>query len=165
MGFGGDGVGSRRESRERAMSLLYEAEARGCHPLGAVLEVLVAEAQPFAAEVVAGVSEHQEEIDDLIVRFARGWTLVRMPALDRTLLRMGAYELAYRPDVPTGAVISEAVELAKRFSTDDSGRFVNGVLGQIAAEVRPTPGPGGAPARAGGTPAGVGETPAASLDA
>ncbi len=137
-GYGGDGVGSRRESRERAMSLLYEAEAKGFAPLGAVLDELVAEPQPFAAEVVAGVSEHLEEIDGLITRYARGWTLARMPALDRTLLRMGVYELVRRPDVPTGAVISEAVELAKRFSTDDSGRFVNGVLGQVAAEVRPT---------------------------
>ena len=119
------------------MSLLYEAEAKGFEPLGAVLDELVADPQPFAAEVVTGVSEHLDDIDRLITRFARGWTLARMPALDRTLLRMGVYELSYRPDVPTGAVITEAVELAKRFSTDDSGRFVNGILGQVAAEVRP----------------------------
>ena len=137
-GYGGDGIGSRRESRERALSLLYEAEAKGCHPVGTVLEELVLTPEPFAADVVGGVSEHQEEIDALIVRFSRGWALERMPVIDRTLLRMAVYELRHRPDVPTGAVISEAVELAKRFSTDDSGRFVNGVLGQIAAEVRPT---------------------------
>jgi N utilization substance protein B len=71
-----------------------------------------------------------------------------MPALDRSLLRMGVFELAHRPEIPVGAVITEAVELAKRFSTDDSGRFVNGVLGQIAAELRPAAG-------------GAGETPAA----
>lgn len=119
------------------MSLLYEAESKGCDPLGAVLEELVAVPQPFAAEVVAGVSRHLDQIDGLITRYSRGWSLARMPALDRSLLRMGVYELAHRPDVPVGAVITEAVELAKRFSTDNSGRFVNGVLGQIAAEVRP----------------------------
>ena len=75
----------------------------------------------------------------LISRFARGWTLDRMPVIDRAVLRMGAFELLHRPDVPTGAVISEAVELAKRYSTDDSGRFVNGVLASIAAAVRPQP--------------------------
>jgi N utilization substance protein B len=139
MGYGGEGVGSRREARERAMSLLYEAETKGCEPLGAVLEDLVVDPQPFAAEVVAGVSEHRGEIDVLITRFARGWSLDRMPALDRALLRMGVYELAHRPDVPVGAVITEAVELAKRFSTDDSGRFVNGVLGRISADLRQGP--------------------------
>ena len=132
----GNGIGSRRESRERALSLLYEAEAKGHRPLADVLDQLVLEPEPFAADVVAGVSRHQQEVDELIGRFARGWSLERMPVIDRTLLRMAVYELGHRPDVPTGAVISEAVELAKRFSTDDSGRFVNGVLGQIAAELR-----------------------------
>lgn len=136
-GYGGDGVGSRRESRERALSLLYEADAKGCQPVGGVLEDLIVPAEPFAADVVAGVSRHQDEIDSLITRFARDWALDRMPVIDRTLLRMAVYELGHRLDVPTGAVISEAVELAKRFSTDDSGRFVNGVLGQIAAAIRP----------------------------
>ncbi len=136
MGHGGDGIGSRRESRERALSLLYEAEAKECDPLGVVLDDLVVPPEAFAGEVVAGVSANQGEIDSLIARFARGWTLKRMPVIDRSLLRMAVYELAHRPDVPTGAVISEAVELAKRYSTDDSGRFVNGVLGQVAAEVR-----------------------------
>ncbi len=136
MGHGGDGIGSRRESRERALSLLYEADAKGCEPLGKVLSDLVAPPEAFARDIVAGVSDHQDEIDSLISRFARGWALERMPVIDRSLLRMAVYELGHRPDVPTGAVISEAVELAKRYSTDDSGRFLNGVLGQIAAELR-----------------------------
>ena len=68
---------------------------------------------------------------------ARNWQLSRMPALDRAILRLGAFELAHRPDVPTAAVINEAVELAKEYSTDDSGRFVNGVLSAVAADVRP----------------------------
>jgi len=119
------------------MSLLYEAEAKGITPLGAVLDGLILEPEPFVVDLVAGVSAHRDEIDHLIGRFSRGWTLARMPVVDRSLLRIATYELAHRPDVPVGAVISEAVELAKQFSTDDSGRFVNGVLGQIAATVRP----------------------------
>ena len=130
-----DTVGTRREARERALSLLYEADAKGASP-AAVLDDQVLAPEAFAADLVAGVEEHQAEVDGLIRQFAKGWTLERMPVIDRTLLRMGIYELAHRPDVPTGAVISEAVELAKRYSTDDSGRFVNGVLAAIAADVR-----------------------------
>ncbi len=118
------------------MSLLYEAETKGVTPAEVVADLPV-EPAPFASQLVLGVGEHQAEVDGWIVRFARDWALERMPALDRALLRIGVYELAHRPDVPTGAVISEAVELAQRYSTDDSSRFVNGVLAAIAAEVRP----------------------------
>jgi N utilization substance protein B len=117
------------------LSLLYEADAKGCTP-GEVLDGQVLVPDEFVVDVVAGVGEHQAETDALIRRFAKGWTLERMPVIDRTLLRMGIYELAHRPDVPTGAVISEAVELAKRYSTDDSGKFVNGMLARIATELR-----------------------------
>ena len=127
---------TRRQARERALSLLYEAETKGVTP-AEVLADLPLEPAAFAAELVAGVGEHQDEVDGWIVRFARDWALERMPALDRALLRIGVYELVHRPDVPTGAIISEAVELAQRYSTDDSSRFVNGVLAAIAAEVRP----------------------------
>lgn len=127
---------SRRQARERALSLLYEAETKGVTPAEVVADLPVAPA-PFASQLVLGVGEHRAEVDGWIVRFARDWALERMPALDRALLRMGVYELAHRPDVPTGAVISEAVELAQRYSTDDSSRFVNGVLAAIAAELRP----------------------------
>ena len=130
------GVGTRRGARERALTLLYEADAKGLAPAD-VLAALPVEPDPFAAELVEGVGSHCGELDELIARFARGWTVQRMPVVDRVLLRMAVYELRFRPDVPTGAVISEAVELAKRFSTEDSGRFVNGVLGAIAAELRP----------------------------
>ncbi|MCU1372781.1 MAG: nusB [Actinomycetia bacterium] len=131
-----DAVGTRREARERALSLLYEAEAKGSTPAAVLIDqVLVPEA--FASDVVAGVGEHQAEVDGLIRRYAKGWTLERMPVIDRNLLRMAIYELGHRPDVPTGAVISEAVELAKRYSTDDSGKFINGMLSQIAKELRP----------------------------
>jgi transcription antitermination protein NusB len=130
------GVGSRREARERALGLLYEAEAKGQAP-AEVLAALPVPPDPFAVELVEGVDAHRDRLDDLIRRFARDWRLERMPALDRAVLRLGAYELVYRPDVPVAAAISEAVELAKRFSTDESGRFVNGVLGAIAADARP----------------------------
>ncbi|MGH9225099.1 MAG: transcription antitermination factor NusB [Acidimicrobiales bacterium] len=127
---------SRRQARERALSLLYEAETKDMSPAD-VVAALPVEPAPFAVELVAGVGRHGEEVDGYIRRFARGWALERMPAIDRALLRMGVYELLHRPDVPTGAVLSEAVDLASRYSTDDSGRFVNGVLAQIAKEVRP----------------------------
>ena len=130
-----DSVGTRREARERALSLLYEADAKGCTP-AAVLDEQVLPPDPFVVDLVAGVGEHQAEADTLIRTYAKGWTIERMPVIDRTLLRMGCYELAHRPDVPTGAVISEAVELAKRYSTDDSGKFVNGLLARIAKELR-----------------------------
>jgi N utilization substance protein B len=133
--YRGGGVGSRREARERALALLYEAEAKACTPAD-VLDALPLPAEPFAAELVVGVSDHQGEIDELLGSYARGWTLARMPAVDRNVLRLATYELLHRPDVPTGAVISEAVELAQHYSTDESGRFVNGMLGAIAADVR-----------------------------
>jgi N utilization substance protein B len=128
-------IGTRREARERAMSLLYEAECKN-QPVADVLAALPVEPDPFVVDLVLGVEKHGERIDELIGRFAIDWTLDRMPVIDRTLLRLAVYELLERSDVPTGAIISEAVELAKRFSTDESGRFVNGVLGSVAPAVR-----------------------------
>ena len=130
-----DGVGTRREARERALGLLYEADAKGTTPDDVIAEQQIPPDE-FAVDIVHGVGEHQPQVDELIRRFAKGWTLERMPVIDRTLLRMAIFELTHRPDVPTGAIISEAVELAKRYSTDDSGRFVNGVLASVAREVR-----------------------------
>ena len=129
-------AGSRRESRERALSLLYEAEVKDLAP-AALLDELPLRPEAFVADLVQGVGAHQLRIDALIERFSVDWPLERMPAVDRNLLRLAVYELLERPDVPLGAVISEAVELAKRYSTDESGRFVNGVLSSVAAEVRP----------------------------
>jgi N utilization substance protein B len=128
-------VGTRREARERALSLLYEADAKSATP-DEVLAGLPVAPDPFVTDLVAGVAERQDEIDALIARFAIDWTLDRMPVIDRTLLRMATFELLGRPDVPTGVVISEAVELAKQYSTEESGRFVNGVLSSIAAAAR-----------------------------
>jgi transcription antitermination protein NusB len=126
---------TRREARERAMSLLYEAEVKGVPP-SSLLEELEVEPDPFVADVLRGVTERCAHIDGLISKFSVDWTLDRMPAIDRNILRMAVYELSDRPDIPVGAVISEAVELAKQFSTDESGRFVNGLLSSVAAEVR-----------------------------
>ena len=132
---GYDGVGTRREARERALALLFEAEQRVLTPLAEILADLPMAPEPFALDLVQGVSEHQGELDELISRLSVSWSLERMPAIDRALLRIGAYELAYS-DVPVGACISEAVELGKRYSTNDSHKFLNGMLASIAHEVR-----------------------------
>lgn len=124
--------GSRREARERALSLLYEAELKEQAP-GDLLGELAVDPDPFAVDLVRGVGEHQAEIDAVITRYAIDWALDRMPVVDRNVLRLGVYELLHRTEIPVGAVISEAVELAKRYSTEDSGRFVNGVLAGVAA--------------------------------
>jgi N utilization substance protein B len=92
----------------------------------------------FAVELVRGVAEHEDEIDKYLTDFAHDWTVDRMPALDRALLRMSVFELLYRSDVPTGVVVSEAVELAQAYSTDESAGFVNGMLSKIAESVRPS---------------------------
>ncbi len=126
---------ARREARERALSLLYEAETKGVPP-SQVLEDLPVPPHPFAADLVEGVGARLDDIDGLIAKHAIGWALDRMPAVDRAVLRMATYELLARPDVPTAVMLSEAVELAGSYSTDESGRFVNGVLSAIAAEVR-----------------------------
>jgi len=129
----------RTEARERALALLYEADAKATPP-AAVLAALPAPPDPLAVLLVSGVAEHQPRIDALLAAHAHGWTIERMPATDRTVARIGIFELLERPDVPTAVVLDEAVELAKRYGgTDDSGRFVNGVLAAVAREVRPDP--------------------------
>ena len=127
--------GARREARESALVLLYEADVRGTSP-AEVLASQVLGPSPYTVTLIEGVAEHRDELDAVIAAVAQGWTLARMPTIDRNLLRMAAYELLHRPDVPAGVVLSEAVELAGQYSTDDSGRFVNGVLARIAADVR-----------------------------
>ncbi|HVB05445.1 MAG TPA: transcription antitermination factor NusB [Acidimicrobiales bacterium] len=130
-------VGARRRSRERALGLLYEAEAKAITPAELLKELPVAP-EHFAAALVSGVSGRLPEIDGLISRFARDWGLDRLPAVDRQLLRLSIYELLDQAEVPVAVVIDEAVELAKQYSTEESSRFVNGVLSAVASEVRPT---------------------------
>jgi N utilization substance protein B len=129
--------GTRREARERAVSLLYEAEVKG-QPPAEVLADLPVPPEEYVVDLVTGVGGNHARIDAVITKHAIDWTLERMPAVDRNLLRLAVYELLERPDVPVAAVLSEAVELATIYGTDDSARFVNGLLAAVAAEVRPT---------------------------
>ncbi|MEP7113466.1 MAG: transcription antitermination factor NusB [Ilumatobacteraceae bacterium] len=126
----------RSDSRERAMMLLYEAESKQISATD-VLSAQISEADELTAVLVRGVEQHQKRIDDAITAHAKGWTLARMPTIDRTVLRIAGFELLGRPEVPVAVVLNEAVELAKRFSTDDSGRFVNGVLSSLVPVLRP----------------------------
>ncbi len=127
----------RSEARERALSLLYEAQAKN-RATSDVLAALPVEPDSRAVALVEGVTARREEIDALLTRHARNWTLDRMPIIDLTVMRIAVFELLEQADVPTAVVIDEAVELAKRFSTEDSGRYVNGVLSAVARETRPS---------------------------
>lgn len=117
------------------MALLYEASIRSVD-VGTVIDGLALDPAPLAALLARGVDEHRDELDEAISSASVNWKLDRIATMDLTILRLAAYELAHRPDVPLAVVIDEAVELAKRFSTDDSGRFVNGVLSRVAEILR-----------------------------
>ena len=126
---------TRRAARERALGLAYECEQRNVRG-PELLDGLPVPPDEYAQMLVKGVDEHHDEIDAVIRKFSEHWTLERMPVVDRALLRLGTFELGWHPDVPTAVVITEAVELAKQYSTKDSGRFVNGLLGRIAEQLR-----------------------------
>ncbi len=126
----------RSNARERALYLLYEARSKGITPIEAI-ELQVIEPDELTQLLVRGVTEHRERLDAAIDEKTTGWTLDRMPVIDLNVLRIGAFELAERPDVPVAVVLDEAVELVKQFSTDDSGRFVNGVLAALVDDLRP----------------------------
>ena len=125
----------RHQSRERALTLLYEAELKGETPL-AVLDALPVVPDPYVTTLMAAIADRREEIDALVSDAAIGWDLHRMAVVDRNVLRLATAELLASDDVPTAVILDEAVELASAFSTDDSGRFVNGVLATIATRVR-----------------------------
>ena len=127
--------GPRHEARERALGLLYEAEMKRAPPRD-VLESLPVVPDPFAVALVEGVDDHRDQIDALVSEAADRWELERMPAIDRSILRLGVLELLHHPETPVAVIIDEAVELAKQYSTDASGAFVNGVLAAIARQVR-----------------------------
>jgi len=122
-------------AREAALLVLYEASTKGSDPRP-VLDAAIVPYDPLVHVLVDGVEDHRVELDRVIEKYATGWNLDRMPVLDLLVLRLAAFELIHRSDVPVAVVIDEAVEMAKRFSTDNSGRFVNGVLASIAREVR-----------------------------
>ena len=129
-------TGSRREARERALGLCYELEVRDLD-VDALIDQQPAPPDEYAVQLLRGVEAHGADVDALLRKFSEHWALERMPAVDRAVLRLGAYELGWERDVPSAVVISEAVELAKQYSTKDSGRFVNGLLSRIAEELRP----------------------------
>jgi transcription antitermination protein NusB len=133
-------MAARSKARKRALDILFEAEMRDEPPLS-VLESRTIQADPpvtsYAAELVRGVQAHRGQIDDLLTEHARGWALDRMPAVDRNVLRIGAYELLWASDVPEPVAISEAVVLAQELSTDASPAFVNGLLARLL-EIKPT---------------------------
>jgi putative hydrolase of the HAD superfamily len=139
-------VGLRRAARERALELLYETEAKGSD-VDAVLAELPLAPAPLAVELVRGVAARRERIDELLARrVAPRWTLVRLAAVDRAILRLATYELIGEPDRSQAVILNEAVVLARRFGSDDSPRFVNGVLSAVAKDVRSgAPGPEPAP--------------------
>lgn len=128
--------GTRREGRERVLGLLYEADLKGV-ALDELVGDLPLPVRGYAGSIAAEIGPVMSSIDALIEEASHRWKLARMPAVDRALLRMATYELAHRPDVPAGAIISEAVELAASYSTESSSRFVNGVLARLASDLRP----------------------------
>jgi transcription antitermination protein NusB len=125
---------SRSDARERAMELLYEADSKNM-PVMSVVATLPIRPDTYVLTLVAGVEEFRERADEFIVQFARDWSIDRMPVIDKIVLRIAIYELLEQPDVPKPVVINEAVELAKTFSMEDSGKFVNGMLTSISDEI------------------------------
>src|ERR1700761_6400458 len=133
-------MAARSKARKRALDVLFEADLRGLPGLTLLSErqsVGDVPVQPYAAELVRGVATHQDRIDELISWNLVDWTLERMPAVDRNILRIGVYELLWADGVPDGVAISEAVKLAQDLSTDGSPAFVNGLLARLARE-KPT---------------------------
>jgi N utilization substance protein B len=134
-------VSARTKARKRALDVLYVADIRGeSIPATLAVEQQRAAAEPdrqaswqYAREIAEGFVEHQDEIDELIETYSVNWTLARMPAVDRAILRIGIWEILFNADVPDGVAISESVDLASSLSTDESASFVNGMLARIAA--------------------------------
>jgi N utilization substance protein B len=127
-------VAARSKARKRALDILFESEVRGL-PLGATLDERVAAAEPpvneYTVQLIRGVAEHQRRIDELLATYAQGWSLDRMPTVDRNAVRIGVYEILYVDGVPDAVAVSEAMNLVRDLSTDESPGFVNGVLGNV----------------------------------
>ena len=133
-------IGARSKARKRAVDVLFEADQRGVP----VLDVLAARQaaadpalNPYTVTIVVGVVERRERLDELISTYAQGWTLERMPAVDRALLRLGAWEVLFSDEVPDAVAVDEAIILARSLSTDDSPTFVAGLLGRLV-DLKPT---------------------------
>ncbi|MEV4312213.1 transcription antitermination factor NusB [Actinocrispum sp. NPDC049592] len=129
-------MGARSKARKRAVDLLFEAQLRNVDPVTLLADRVgspdVPPVNDYTVTLVEGVQAHLSRIDELLAEHSEGWTLDRMPAVDLAVLRLGLYELLWAADVPDPVAIDEAVQLAKMLSTDDSPRFVNGLLGRIA---------------------------------
>lgn len=125
-------------TREIAMKMLYAASLGGQESMNDILEqseqadTLSGKEKTFLENLVAGVRDHQQELDEIIGQYAQGWALNRLAKVDLTILRMAVYEIRYMPEVPVGATINEAVELSKQFCEDKSAGFINGILGSVA---------------------------------
>jgi len=126
-------MSARSKARKRALDLIFAAEAQGL-TAAELLDAGEAPANEYTAELVRGVHEHRIRLDELISSYAEGWSLDRMPAVDRNVLRLGIYELLYSVDVPDAVAVSEAVNLVRDLSTDESPGFVNGVLANVARD-------------------------------
>ena len=130
---------ARRKARKRALDVLFEADLRDLPPSQVLVTYLDRIAKPhpehldYAVSLIEGVAKHLDRIDELIASYAEGWTIDRMPTVDRNLARIAVYELLYQPEIDDPVAITEAVELAREMSTDDSPRFLNGLLDRIAA--------------------------------
>ncbi|WP_159616809.1 transcription antitermination factor NusB [Arthrobacter zhaoguopingii] len=133
-------MSARSKARRRALDVLFEAEQRSVTPLEVMkarrekTDMVIAD---YTVEIVEGVLAHRDQIDEFLSTYSQGWTLERMPAVDRMILRIGSWELLYNEDVPDGVAVSEAVELAKMLSTDESPVFINGLLGRLQ-QLKPT---------------------------
>jgi N utilization substance protein B len=134
----------RRQGRELAFQAIYQADVTGENPDHCLAEVLeesppAEEARSFAATLVAELERHGEEVDAIVARTAVNWPLRRMAATDRSVLRLAVVEILHHPETPIRVALDEAIELAKRYGSETSGSFVNGVLDRIAHEARPSP--------------------------
>jgi transcription antitermination protein NusB len=132
-------MAARSKARKRAVDLLYESDLRAVDTTGVLRERIAASDPPvndYTVALVEGAVEHRERIDEILAYYSEGWTIERMPALDRAILRLGIFELLWREDVPAAVVIDEAVELAKMLSTDESPKFINGVLARVLRDAQ-----------------------------
>lgn len=140
----GTSIGSRRKARELALQLLYELDLRGEAEPGATADdfwrrqpAVPEDVRSFAESIVRGTKAQQDKIDEMISRFAERWDLDRMAVVDRNILRAGIFELLWAGDIPPKVAINEALEVARKFSTEESTRFINGILDRVRREMVP----------------------------
>ncbi|MDQ1690923.1 MAG: transcription antitermination protein NusB, partial [Pseudonocardiales bacterium] len=139
-------MAARSKARKRAVDLLYEADLRGDDAVSTLAERIALGDPPinaYTVDLVEGVASRRPEIDRMLSDYSEGWTLERMPGVDRAILRVGLYELLWADDIPDAVAIDEAVELAKTLSTDDSPKFINGILGRVLRDNIPAGGTAG----------------------